>query len=541
MSSHASSHNVIINKPSAFDPVPLTAVSKTTHTYMAARRTLRSGKEFSSFDLAVEQAISPLAHFDAGECLKQRLLEQACDDNECPEPLPFWAPPPPAAATPSPRTAAAPAAALQAGSLSVKDRSKTRSVRRRISSAKAAALELDIDAAELRHSKLAPHDLETGLGGTSYTQDEVDALTGTQGFMYINWLGELRKSTKRLKKRLQRKQHRGRDADNREVLHKRKFIAKFGEDTFYDYYLPHLRELSVAHLPGVAQQYHKDMANAPEARGAAVSSCPIFIYGTREEAEDRWAANCCLYNTHGGYNEEAEDEESDSSGSSASSPAPTAPSVPTPAPSMPCSTTWGCSTHSTPHKAARASVKRKPTRSSIKRDASEEFKAPLFREDGEVSLLRHPRKNTTPSSPPSLVKEEAKAPHFKEGDEAVHLVCPPKCSTPPSPPSSRKRGTPAHVHSLLLHTPGLATKAARTRGSGSPPSAHSPLPCTPELTAKSAHARTRAFPPSGLGRLNFLGIQHVGVHGFERIPCRASPSLASPARALLLWGHCTSS
>ncbi|KAJ7132019.1 hypothetical protein C8R44DRAFT_730773 [Mycena epipterygia] len=359
----------------------------------------------------------------------------------------------------------------------------------------------------------------------------------------------LRESTKPLKKRLQRKQRRGRDADNREVLRKRKFITEFGEDTFYDYYLPHLRELSVAHLPGVAQQYRKDMANAPEARGvhlperfeaardatgdesvtsvpiwsnhsvtlfvlasiplhrpptrydgvgddehdsnkrkswflllraglftkqtdaeaqAAVSSCPVFIYGTRKEAEDRWAANCRLYHTHGSYNEEAEDEESDSSGSSASSPAPTAPSVPTPAPSTPRSTTRGRSTRSTPHKAARASIKREPTHSSIKRDASEEFKAPLFREDSEVSPLRRPHKNATPSSPPSLVKEEAKAPHFKEGDEAVHLARLPKCSTPPSPPSSRKHSTPARAHSLLPYTPGLATKATRARGSGSP-------------------------------------------------------------------------
>ncbi|KAJ7782207.1 hypothetical protein B0H14DRAFT_2630811 [Mycena olivaceomarginata] len=72
------------------------------------------------------------------------------------------------------------------------------------------SLELDVDATELRHSnhgwqgsaaadkdafefraRQAPHDLETGLGGVRYTQEEVDALTGTQGFMYISWLGRL--------------------------------------------------------------------------------------------------------------------------------------------------------------------------------------------------------------------------------------------------------------------------------------------------------------------------------------------------------------
>jgi hypothetical protein len=74
--------------------------------------------------------------------------------------------------------------------------------------AKTAALELAVDAEELKHSKhgwqgsaateqepfefraqQAPHDLETGLGGVLYTQEEADALTGTQGFMYISWLG----------------------------------------------------------------------------------------------------------------------------------------------------------------------------------------------------------------------------------------------------------------------------------------------------------------------------------------------------------------
>ncbi|KAJ7816878.1 hypothetical protein B0H14DRAFT_3475060 [Mycena olivaceomarginata] len=101
---------------------------------MAGRRTLRSGKEFSAFDLAVCRAISPPVHFDAGECLMQRLLEEPRDEDEAvTEPQPFW---------------------------------------------------LDVDATELRHSnhgwqgsaaadkdafefraRQAPHDLETGLGG----------------------------------------------------------------------------------------------------------------------------------------------------------------------------------------------------------------------------------------------------------------------------------------------------------------------------------------------------------------------------------------
>ncbi|KAJ7874660.1 hypothetical protein B0H14DRAFT_3437475 [Mycena olivaceomarginata] len=35
------------------------------------------------------------------------------------------------------------------------------------------------------------HHLDNGLGGVSYTQTEVDALSGTIGFMYIAWLGKL--------------------------------------------------------------------------------------------------------------------------------------------------------------------------------------------------------------------------------------------------------------------------------------------------------------------------------------------------------------
>ncbi|KAJ7309175.1 hypothetical protein DFH08DRAFT_918364 [Mycena albidolilacea] len=41
------------------------------------------------------------------------------------------------------------------------------------------------------HEPQPPHHLNTGLGGISYTQAEVDALSGTVGFMYIAWLGKL--------------------------------------------------------------------------------------------------------------------------------------------------------------------------------------------------------------------------------------------------------------------------------------------------------------------------------------------------------------
>ncbi|KAJ6542099.1 hypothetical protein DFH09DRAFT_1089428 [Mycena vulgaris] len=165
----------------------------------------------------------------------QRLLEEPRDndDDGCTEPPPFWlapASPAPPSLVPPPLAAASPA---PPSTLSAKDRNKLKSRarrdkerekaraasenplwkgvhRKRVSGAKSAALELDVDATELKHSQHAwqgsaaagkepfefrepqsPHDLETGLGGVLYTQEEVDLLTGTQGFMYISWLGRL--------------------------------------------------------------------------------------------------------------------------------------------------------------------------------------------------------------------------------------------------------------------------------------------------------------------------------------------------------------
>ncbi|KAJ7074924.1 hypothetical protein B0H15DRAFT_956970 [Mycena belliarum] len=199
---------------------------------MAGRRTLRSGKEFSSYDLAIARAIPPPVHFDVAQRIKQTLLDEGgtdcLDEHESvagpgdPAPVSNHSPVIPV----SPATGSLPASQ----SLSAKARNQLKSRarrdrkreserarsgdpkikavhRKRLAEGKAAALLLPIDIATFSHSKPAwigardasPADTtppaapegDTGLGGVIYTQDEVDALVGMPGFRYIPWLGRL--------------------------------------------------------------------------------------------------------------------------------------------------------------------------------------------------------------------------------------------------------------------------------------------------------------------------------------------------------------
>ncbi|KAJ7179807.1 hypothetical protein C8R43DRAFT_1117158 [Mycena crocata] len=195
------------------------------------RRTLRSGKEYSEFDLAMGRAIVPAVDFDVGECLQQRITEHEASGEQEPEDFSPFPPPSSPTTAPSqpiapPTAPGAPAAALSAAAHN-KLKSRTRRDKKRdtahnasanpilktvnakrVEDAKASALEMEVDAATLPHSKPAwlgsrsagdeefvftepaqPHDLSTGLGNRSYTQEEVDRLSGTEGFMYIDWLG----------------------------------------------------------------------------------------------------------------------------------------------------------------------------------------------------------------------------------------------------------------------------------------------------------------------------------------------------------------
>ncbi|KAJ7821715.1 hypothetical protein B0H14DRAFT_3471351 [Mycena olivaceomarginata] len=53
--------------------------------------------------------------------------------------------------------------------------------------------------------------------------------------------------------------HYARDADHREFKRKRKFMARFGEDAFFDFYLPQHKLRGADFLPGLAREYAQQL------------------------------------------------------------------------------------------------------------------------------------------------------------------------------------------------------------------------------------------------------------------------------------------
>ncbi|KAJ7880729.1 hypothetical protein B0H14DRAFT_2566128 [Mycena olivaceomarginata] len=233
-------------------PSPFIFSALIHHTAAPAlpHRTLRSGKEYSAFDLVLGHALQPAADFDVAQRIQQRLAEEDAGlseedeaddlklnldldldlnvnlnlDNVEPEPsqLPPAQPP------------ALPAAPTNA-SLSAKQRNKVKSHahcdrkrdeahlassnpavkminQKHVQEGKANHLPAGVDITDLPHSQPAwvglrqaqdhpfeftdappdpTPDSSDGLGGIYYTQEEVDALSGTKGFMYLRWLGLL--------------------------------------------------------------------------------------------------------------------------------------------------------------------------------------------------------------------------------------------------------------------------------------------------------------------------------------------------------------
>ncbi|KAF8202001.1 hypothetical protein K438DRAFT_1821058 [Mycena galopus ATCC 62051] len=226
--------------------------------YALPRRTLRSGKEFSVFDLALGICVD----FDTSKCLQWRLSEQECtglanepeDDSSfdlpglscvpdidiADDPLPTSSPAPnlgdsgcgSKSSTPPSAPPPRPPQPLP-DSLSAKERNKLKSRarrnkqrdkaqqasarpthkavhRKRLAETKGHYLEVYYDANGLHHSVPAwigsrgaeglefvfpdgspASGVDCGMGGRIYSQAEVDALTGTEGFLYISWLGLL--------------------------------------------------------------------------------------------------------------------------------------------------------------------------------------------------------------------------------------------------------------------------------------------------------------------------------------------------------------
>ncbi|KAJ7740403.1 hypothetical protein B0H14DRAFT_3609235 [Mycena olivaceomarginata] len=214
---------------------------------MAGRRILRSGKEFSAYDLAIGAAVSPPQYFSVADCLKQRLeaqqFTQILDEpvNIIPTPRPPSPPtsspslsPPACPPSPPPFWVArdfpakqAPATKLNSKKLGSKRRKRERREldasqaqdpglkaihRERRAAAKKNALQTDFDVIDLPHSTpswIGKRSSEDGtqapnvgtlptssaraieMGSRVYTQEELNCMSGTDGFTYIDWLGEL--------------------------------------------------------------------------------------------------------------------------------------------------------------------------------------------------------------------------------------------------------------------------------------------------------------------------------------------------------------
>ncbi|KAJ6459298.1 hypothetical protein C8R45DRAFT_1221437 [Mycena sanguinolenta] len=210
------------------------------------RRTLRSGKEFSAFDLAVGVPLAPREFFSVADCLKERLdaqqITRIFDEHEDTA-TPFYqntvASPPSSPAlstllksnqsTPpdQPSTSGEPLTAAERKKLGSKRRKQQRREQDRAESsdpklksvyfkrreaARKNVLQTTSDTTALPHTKPgwigklqsedgsespnvnspSPDALPAvGMVPHSYTQEDVDRLSGTTGFLYVPWGGEV--------------------------------------------------------------------------------------------------------------------------------------------------------------------------------------------------------------------------------------------------------------------------------------------------------------------------------------------------------------
>ncbi|KAJ7816877.1 hypothetical protein B0H14DRAFT_3475059 [Mycena olivaceomarginata] len=280
-------------------------------------------------------------------------------------------------------------------------------------------------------------------------------------------MSRLRESAKPLKARLQRKQRRGRDADESRGMSAllRKGYARensspnSGQDAFHDYYLPHLRLLADDEHDLNARKFWflvlraglftKRPTPTIRLRPPAPQSSPFARAG---EADAHWAAHCRDFHTHGGQKEEDSEEEGDRS----SSPPP----FPTPRAFHTAfddtSTLHPGQDRARLHQAR--GVRLRQARGAFAREGGGQ--SPLFRDDGEVSPLSRPRKRPTP----------------------------------PSPPSSRKRSPSATAHSVSPRTPGPDASPSHASPPSTGTSAGS-ISSVSSLSASVGSSASRAAPP----------------------------------------------
>ncbi|KAJ7790894.1 hypothetical protein B0H14DRAFT_2625553 [Mycena olivaceomarginata] len=191
------------------------------------RRTLRSGKEYSAFDLALARAWTTPVDFDFGVAIQERLVDEdlsddfhddnahdpndppgdlhdepsddfhddnAHDPNDPPGDLhdePSWQPLP--THTPSPPQPSVPLSSLSATARNkLKSRARRDKKRQDARASSATPILKQRIKLPLEFTRApTPDEHTTGLGGVSYTQQEVDRLTGTRGLTYCGWLGHL--------------------------------------------------------------------------------------------------------------------------------------------------------------------------------------------------------------------------------------------------------------------------------------------------------------------------------------------------------------
>ncbi|KAJ7180021.1 hypothetical protein C8R43DRAFT_1117365 [Mycena crocata] len=183
---------------------------------LVGRRTLRSGKEFSAYDLSFGSALEPTEYFDVETCLELHIADQEASgmfdeihDGGCID-VPAFCLNLPAPEEPTPQLSTSPPSASRRSAL--KEASKRRRNNQRAaagpSAAKTAAIKhrqaalktpirVNIDTAALPHSKPAwigdrntEDEHEDGMGGKIYTREEIHALTGATDLRYINWMGK---------------------------------------------------------------------------------------------------------------------------------------------------------------------------------------------------------------------------------------------------------------------------------------------------------------------------------------------------------------